>query len=168
MENRKAVEDAKTGIAGYEKGIAEANRSTQWRIRRAEAEREKSLKPYQDFLKEEAKKQTKREEAKTLDRLREQNPLEYMNKLYTEGLISDDCFTASQEQINAKIQTNKVFMMGVLPYNLLYEDEQWIDKFEMLPFLTSETSSEMIWPGNLRHTRAWGNFVMTDKCKYPV
>ena len=80
-ENRKAVEDAKTGIAGYEKGIAEANRSTQWRIRRAEAEREKSLKPYQDFLKEEAKKQTKREEAKTLDRLREQNPLEYMNKL---------------------------------------------------------------------------------------
>lgn len=80
-ENRKAVEDAKTGIAGYEKGIAEANQSTQWRIRRAEAEREKSLKPYQDFLKEEAKKQTKREEAKTLDRLREQNPLEYMNKL---------------------------------------------------------------------------------------
>lgn len=80
-ENRKAVADAKTGIAGYEKGIAEANQSTQWRIRRAEAEREKSLKPYQDFLKEEAKKQTKREEAKTLDRLREQNPLEYMNKL---------------------------------------------------------------------------------------
>lgn len=80
-ENRKAVEDAKTGIAGYEKGIADADQSTQWRIRRAEAEREKSLKPYQDFLKEEAKKQTKREEAKTLDRLREQNPLEYMNKL---------------------------------------------------------------------------------------
>lgn len=80
-ENRKAVEDAKTGIAGYEKRIAEADQSTQWRIRRAEAEREKSLKPYQDFLKEEAKKQTKREEAKTLDRLREQNPLEYMNKL---------------------------------------------------------------------------------------
>ena len=96
------------------------------------------------------------------------NYLAYMNKLYTEGLISDDCFTASQEQINAKIQTNKVFMMGMQPYNLLYEDEQWIDKFEMLPFLTSETSSEMIWPGNLRHTRAWGNFVMTDKCKYPV
>lgn len=80
-ENRKAVEDAKTGIAGYEKGIAEANQSTQWRIWRVETEREKSLKPYQDFLKEEAKKQTKREEAKTLDRLREQNPLEYMNKL---------------------------------------------------------------------------------------
>lgn len=80
-ENRKAVEDAKTGIAGYEKGISEANQSTQWRIRRVEAEREKSLKPYQDFLKEEAKKQTKREEAKTLDRLRERNPLEYMNKL---------------------------------------------------------------------------------------
>lgn len=80
-ENRKAVEDAKTGIAGYEKGIAEANQSTQWRIRRAEAEREKSQEAYQDFLKEEAKKQTKREEAKTLDRLREQNPLEYMNKL---------------------------------------------------------------------------------------
>lgn len=80
-ENRKAVEDAKTGIAGYEKRIAEADRSTQWRIRRVEADREKSLKPYQDFLKEEAKKQTKREEAKTLDRLREQNPLEYMNKL---------------------------------------------------------------------------------------
>lgn len=80
-ENRKAVEDAKTGIAGYEKGISEANQSTQWRIRRVEADREKSLKPYQDFLKEEAKKQTKREEAKTLDRLREQNPLEYMNKL---------------------------------------------------------------------------------------
>ena len=80
-ENRKAVADAKTGIAGYEKRIAEADRSTQWRIRRAEAEREESLKPYQDFLKEEAKKQTKREEAKTLDMLREQNPLEYMNKL---------------------------------------------------------------------------------------
>lgn len=80
-ENRKAVEDAKTGIAGYEKRISDADQSTQWRIRRAEAEREKSLKPYQDFLKEEAKKQTKREEAKTLDKLHEQNPLEYMNKL---------------------------------------------------------------------------------------
>lgn len=80
-ENRKAVEDAKTGIAGYEKGIADADQSTQWRIRRAEAERAKSQKPYQDFLKEEAKKQTKREETKTLDKLREQNPLEYMNKL---------------------------------------------------------------------------------------
>lgn len=80
-ENRKAVEDAKTGIAGYEKGISEANQSTQWRIRRVEADREKSLKPYQDFLKEEAKKQTKREGAKTLDKLHEQNPLEYMNKL---------------------------------------------------------------------------------------
>lgn len=80
-ENRKAVEDAKTGIAGYEKRISDADQSTQWRIRKVEAERTKSQKPYQDFLKEEAKKQTKREEAKTLDKLHEQNPLEYMNKL---------------------------------------------------------------------------------------
>lgn len=96
------------------------------------------------------------------------NYLNYMNRLYTEGLLPADCFTASQEQINAKIQTLNVFMMAGTPYGLLTNDEDWIDKFDMLPFLTSAESDEQVWAGTLRHTRAWGNFVMTDKCKYPV
>ena len=93
--------------------------------------------------------------------------LTYMNKLYTEGILSPDCFTASGEQINAKVQSLDVFMIAGTPYGVMANDEDWM-KYDMLPFLTSEKSDEKIWPGTLRHVRSWGNFVMTDKCQYPV
>ena len=94
--------------------------------------------------------------------------LAYMNKLYNAGIITDDCFTFTGEQVNAKIQELDVFMMEGTPYGNIANDEDWIDKYAMLPFLTSESSQEKVWPGTLRHVRSWGNFVMTDKCKYPV
>mgnify|MGYP004555231993 CR=1 FL=1 len=94
--------------------------------------------------------------------------LTYMNRLYTAGIITDNNFTYTGEQVNAKIADVDVFMMEGAPYGNIVDDEDWIDSYDMLPFLSSERSSEKIWPATLRHTRAWGNFVMTDACKYPV
>lgn len=94
------------------------------------------------------------------------NYLAYMNKLYNEDILSPECFTASAEQVNAKIQSLDVFMHAGASHTLMANDEDWM-KEDMLPFLTSEYSDEKVWPAGLRHTRAWGNFVMTDKCEYP-
>ena len=94
------------------------------------------------------------------------NYLAYMNKLYNEDILSPECFTASGEQVNAKIQSLDVFMHAGASHTLMANDEDWM-KEDMLPFLTSEYSDEKVWPAGLRHTRAWGNFVMTDKCEYP-
>lgn len=95
------------------------------------------------------------------------NYLTYMKKLYDEGILSPECFTASGEQINARIQSLDVFMHSGTSYTIMPNEEDW-RKENMLPFLTSAQSDEKVWPATLRHTRAWGNFVMTDKCQYPV
>lgn len=95
------------------------------------------------------------------------NYLTYMKKLYDEGILSPECFTASGEQVNARIQSLDVFMHAGAAHTIMPNEEDW-RKENMLPYLTSELSDAQVWPATLRHTRSWGNFIMTDKCAYPA
>jgi putative aldouronate transport system substrate-binding protein len=94
--------------------------------------------------------------------------LEYAKKLFDEKILDSEAFVTSGEQRNAKIQTKKVFMHDGTPYGVLLNDEDWIDSYEMLGYVSAGDGSDPIWPATLRQTRSWGNFVMTDKCKYPT
>ncbi|MDR1599101.1 MAG: hypothetical protein LBS11_04425 [Oscillospiraceae bacterium] len=94
--------------------------------------------------------------------------LEYAKKLYDEKILDPEAFVTTGEQRNAKIQTKKVFMHDGTPYGILTNDEDWIDSYEMLEYMSDGSGRDPAWPATLRHTRAWGNFVMTDKCKYPT
>lgn len=93
--------------------------------------------------------------------------LEFMNKLYTEQLLDKDSFIMSREEYISKVQK---MVVGVINtpggYDYLPNDDDWM-QYNALAMMTSDTNNSLIWPGNLRHTRSWGNLVITNKCEYP-
>ncbi|MDR1263046.1 MAG: hypothetical protein LBK46_06110 [Oscillospiraceae bacterium] len=94
--------------------------------------------------------------------------LEYAKRLYDEKILDPEAFITSADQRNAKIQSLDVFMHDGTPYGVLVNDSDWIDSYEMLNYVSSGDGSDPVWPATLRQVRSWGNFVMTDKCKYPA
>lgn len=91
--------------------------------------------------------------------------LKYMKKLYEEKLLDPDVFILSAEEYGTYIRDN---LVGVgddtTPYTYV---ENYAERYDVLPMLTSETFTEKIWPGQQFVYRNTGNFVVTDKCKYP-
>jgi len=88
--------------------------------------------------------------------------LKYMNTLYTEGLISQDFYTADATTVKAWMSEGR---NGVIAQaSFVYTDKigEWWDAVP----LTSEYNNTQFWPENPAAVSA-GNFVVTSACKNP-
>lgn len=87
--------------------------------------------------------------------------LEFMNKLYAEGLVDENIFTQTTEEYNAKMTTG---VIGVMPNSgaaLIGLDEYL--KTQSLKPLTSEYNATPVHPGRAQEVDKYG-MVITDKC----
>lgn len=91
--------------------------------------------------------------------------LEYMNMLYEEKLLDNECFTQTYEQFNAK-DTN--YLYGAYPYWASWvnqPDETIWRQYDILEPLTSEYNS--VKKGSCRDAYAFGKIMITNKCENP-
>lgn len=91
--------------------------------------------------------------------------LEYMNKLYTEGLLDNDYFTQTAEELQAKVAA------GIVGSGITYATDYTTDlelklQYSMVSPLTSEYNSTLCWPKySVERTDAM--LAITDKCENP-
>ena len=91
--------------------------------------------------------------------------LKYMNRLYTEGLINQDAFVISNEEIDEMGKQDRLFMSGVLGYVML--DSTNLEKQEemgwyIVPGFTSEYNSEQWYVPGRRVTNVYGTMASAD------
>ncbi len=84
--------------------------------------------------------------------------LEYMNRLYSEGLLDPDTFTQTPQQIAAKGQEDRVGVFTAAGPFLVVGVERNTDFPQVMP-LVSEVNSERIWPRDSNIIR--GTFAIT-------
>lgn len=90
--------------------------------------------------------------------------LQYMNKLYKENLLDNECFTQTNQQLVAKGNEMKVGMFShagaflVVPY-----DQK--EKYPALAPLTSPVHDKAVWTKYSNLNR--GAFAITNKCENP-
>ena len=94
--------------------------------------------------------------------------LEYMNKLYSKGIINDSYFTLETTERNATLVPNDgVYTVGLTTgYDeALWTENRTFEEFEYLYPMTSEYNDYAFSP----RRGAWGLGVMqvTDKCEHP-
>lgn len=90
--------------------------------------------------------------------------LEYMHRLYSEGLLDPDSFTQNRQQITAKGQADRLGVFNHAGPFLVVGVERNND-FPHLTPLTSEVSEEPIWPRNSNIIR--GTFAITRANEHP-
>lgn len=87
--------------------------------------------------------------------------VEFMNRLYTEGLLDSGYFTQDSAERNAKISADLVGVTTINPTTLL-EDYQ---KFVPVKALTSPENTEAVWPmTSINYQRNVACMALTDKC----
>ena len=93
--------------------------------------------------------------------------LKYMAKLYSEKLIDPNAFILSAEEYNNLIKENRIGFGDSTWPSYYYVAGDYKENWTHIPMLTSDTFTDKIWPGQQFVFRQTGNFVVTDKCKYP-
>jgi putative aldouronate transport system substrate-binding protein len=89
--------------------------------------------------------------------------LEYLNKLYKEGLWDNESFTQTSQQMNAKGKAGRIGILTGSPSSMLDAANQ--DKIEMLAPLTSSYNNKQV-TNDLDYI-VTDAFAITNKCKYP-
>lgn len=89
--------------------------------------------------------------------------LEYMHKLYEDGLLDNEAFSQTGDQQASKIESNKVGLASV--WGPIYPNPNNEAIHPMLPALTSPESPEKIAP--IRSGISRGTFAITSKNQYP-
>jgi len=90
--------------------------------------------------------------------------LAYMNKLYTEGLLDNECLIHTDQQYVAK---GNQTILGSFPAAASYIVDS-MDRFTWytaVPPMTSARNSKQMWPSN--YPAALGAFALTNKNRYP-
>jgi len=87
--------------------------------------------------------------------------LEYMHRLYSEGLIDQEMFTQKDEDYLAK-RTEKLIGMGDSLQDPL-TDEEYAATIKTLPPMTSEYNSVKMTPGRFQEVNSF-SMCLTDKC----
>ena len=90
--------------------------------------------------------------------------LKWMNRFYSEGLLDNEYFTSSGENLRAKESTGLVAMIDMTPYEVLAAT---YEEFKGLSPLTSDLNQTKMWPAQSACRLSWGTCVVTDKCQYP-
>lgn len=90
--------------------------------------------------------------------------LKWMNRFYQEGLLDNEYFTSSEENVRAKEATGLGGIIEMTPYEVLAAT---YEEFEGMPPLTSENNQTKMWPAQSACRLSWGTCAVTDKCKYP-
>lgn len=88
--------------------------------------------------------------------------LEFMNTLYTEGLIHPDYFTMDGTTANAIVSAGNVGFISQAPFVFLSDFSSW---WGAKP-LTSEYNEESFWPASMNSLNS-GNFVVSAECEEP-
>lgn len=89
--------------------------------------------------------------------------LEYMNKLYTNGLLNKEIFTISDEQQSSLVEADKIGLYG--DFKTPSSSEKPTEYYPMFQQLTSEYAEKPLAPGHPRLST--GLFAITNKCEYP-
>lgn len=90
--------------------------------------------------------------------------LTYMNKLYKEGLLDNETFSQTSQQMTAKGNQGRVGLFANAgPFLTVKAEDN--DKYPALPPLTSSVNSQKMWPKNPEATVT--AFAITNKNKYP-
>lgn len=87
--------------------------------------------------------------------------LEFMHKLYTEGLLDSKIFTQTTEEYNAKMSTG---VIGVMPNSgaAIIGLDEYLKTTSLKP-MTSEYNETPVHPGRAQEVDKFG-MVITDKC----
>lgn len=91
--------------------------------------------------------------------------LQFVNKLYTEGLLDQEIFTMNVTQLVAK---GDQLIVGAFSHTNTQQIGTTGDKyFEGLHEALEGPHGDKLWSGKRGNVGARGAFVITDKCKYP-
>lgn len=90
--------------------------------------------------------------------------LKWMNRFYSEGLLDNEYFTSTEENLRAKEATGLAAMIDMTPYQVLAAT---YEEFKGLSPLTSDLNQTKMWPAQSACRLSWGTCVVTDKCQYP-
>lgn len=90
--------------------------------------------------------------------------LKFLKKLYSEGLLDNESFTQTPEQLKAKGNANRLGSFYQAGAFLVVGEGLHFDYQSMLP-LTSDVNSEQMWTGVTGINR--GTFAITNKNQYP-
>ena len=90
--------------------------------------------------------------------------LKWMNRFYSEGLLDNEYFTSTEENLRAKEATGLAAMIDMTPYEVLAAT---YEEFKGLSPLTSDLNQTKMWPAQSACRLSWGTCVVTDKCQYP-
>lgn len=88
--------------------------------------------------------------------------LEYMNTLYTEGLIDEDFYTMDYTTATALISEGKTGFVAQAPFVYMSDFSSWWGA----EALTSEYNTEAFWPASMSSVSA-GNFIVSANCEDP-
>ncbi|RAV16065.1 extracellular solute-binding protein [Paenibacillus contaminans] len=90
--------------------------------------------------------------------------LAFMRKLYAEGLLDNESFTQTTQQLNAKGKDNILgAFVGAAAFTVVPEERN--AEYELLPPLTSAVNSKAVWPKASNVIR--GLFAITSANKHP-
>jgi putative aldouronate transport system substrate-binding protein len=96
--------------------------------------------------------------------------LEYMNKLYSEGLLAGESFTLKKEDLRALVEYEGALIVGSLPNGGPHEfantQGERRTHFRVLPPLKGPTGLQQIWYDEYLGP-VLGGFVVTKDCKIP-
>lgn len=90
--------------------------------------------------------------------------LKWMNRFYTEGLLDNEYFTSTEENLRAKEASGLAGMIDMSPHEVLAAT---YEEFKGLSPLTSDLNQTKMWPAQSACRLSWGTCVVTDKCQYP-
>lgn len=91
--------------------------------------------------------------------------LEYMHKLYSEGLIDNEYFTLDDTKLKSKLSAELVGMPQQSMTALVEDYEKYI----AVPALTSPVAEKAVWPEeSVHYQRNVATLAITDKCTDPV
>lgn len=91
--------------------------------------------------------------------------LEFMNKLYTEGLLDPEFFSQTQDQVNAKETNYKYGAYSFYASWVNQPDETIWRQYDIMEPLTSEYNSEK--KASAMDVNKCGNFIITKNCQNP-
>lgn len=90
--------------------------------------------------------------------------LKWMNRFYSEGLLDNEYFTSTEENLRAKEASGLAGMIDMSPHEVLAAT---YEEFKGLSPLTSDLNQTKMWPAQSACRLSWGTCVVTDKCQYP-
>lgn len=88
----------------------------------------------------------------------------FMNRLYTEDLLDNECFTQTDQQYVGKGNQSLIGSYANLASYVVDTMDNYT-KYKAIPPLTSDMNSEQVWPN--KYPISFGQFAITDKNEYP-